>query len=132
LLTAWLALLLMATQVPAPCYVAPQLPPAPEEVLPEVEAPQLKEAQLQLQPEPLLVLGWCGGPDDGDNNTADSRAASAAGSASQQQQQQEAKTEGGSTLSASGAGVRSPTGSQAGLRSQQVSEQLTEHYCMVA
>jgi hypothetical protein len=115
----------LATQVPEPVYVAPQLPPAPEEVLPEVEAPKLQEAQLQLQPEPLLVLGWCGGPDDGDNNNVGGGAASAAGCADlqqqQQQQQQEAKAEEGRPLSASGAKGYTLTGSPTGSKFKQVS-----------
>lgn len=53
-----------------PTFVAPQLPPAPEEVLLKVEQPELQEAQLQLQPEPVLVLGWQGGLDLGPEDQA--------------------------------------------------------------
>jgi hypothetical protein len=114
---------LLALQVPAPCYVAPQLPPAPEEVLPEVEGPQLQEAQLQLQPEPLLMLGWCGGSDKGgkSNNNVDSKAASAAGVGVTVQQQQQAGAEHDRVLSAAGANRQSAGASSgAGLQPREV------------
>jgi hypothetical protein len=123
---------LLAMQVPAPCYNAPQLPPAPEEVLPEVEAPQLQEAQLQLQPEPLLMLGWCGGPDDGDINNVDSIAASAPGSTAQQQQQ--AGASGNRALSAAGTNRRDSGASQSGgtLQPQKVRVCTFQRPCFAA
>ncbi|KAF6255522.1 hypothetical protein COO60DRAFT_203539 [Scenedesmus sp. NREL 46B-D3] len=113
--------------VPAPCYAAPQLPPEPEEVLPEVEGPQLQEAQLQLQPEPLLVLGWRGGPEDSDAQHADTGAAGMSGCAAQQQQpqqqqqqqQQQAVGERDRAVGAAGGSGHGSGGVQHGLRPQQ-------------